>query len=53
MAGNFFSYNENLELEQNFKKKKKTIICIEKVLRMWLRRNLTLESKIILFKILS
>ena len=32
---------------------KKTIIGIEKVLRMWRQRNLTLESKIIIFKILS
>ena len=46
----FFSYNKNIELEQNFKK---TIIGIEKVLRMWRRRNLTLEGKIIIFKTLA
>ena len=42
--------NKNIELEQNFKK---TIIGIEKVLRMWRRRNLTIEGKIIIFKILT
>ena len=43
-------YNKNIELQQNLKK---TIIVIEKVLRMWQRRNLTLEGKIIIFKTLS
>ena len=43
-------YNKNIEQEQNFKK---TIIDIEKVLRMWRRRNLTLEGKIIIFKTLA
>ena len=46
----FFSYNKNIELEQNFKKTK---IGIEKVLRMWWRKNLPLEGKIIIFKILA
>ena len=46
----FFSYNENVELEQNFKK---TIIVIKKVLRMWRRRSLTLEGRIIIFKALG
>ena len=32
ILGIFFPYNKNIELEQNFKK---TIISIEKVLRMW------------------
>ena len=32
ILGFFFSYNKNIELEQNFKK---TIIGIEKVLIMW------------------
>ena len=50
ILGIFFSYSKNIELEQNFKK---TIIVIEKVLRMWRRRNLTLEGKIIIFKTLA
>ena len=38
---------KNSELEQNFKK---TIIGIKKFLRLWQRRNLTLEGKTIIFK---
>ena len=49
IRGIFFSYNKNIELKQNFKK---AIIGIE-VLRMWRRRNLTLEDKIIIFKTLA
>ena len=45
-----FSYNKNIELEQNFKK---TRIGIEKVLRQWRKRNPTLEDKIIIFKTLA
>ena len=47
---NFFLYNKNIELEQNFKK---TIISIEKILRVWRQRILTLEGKIIIFKTLT
>ena len=36
-----------IELEQNFKT---DIIGIEKVSRMWRRKNLTLEGKTIIFK---
>ena len=50
ILGFFFPYNETIELVQNFKI---TIIGIEKVLRMWRRRNLTLECKIIIFKTLA
>ena len=50
MLGIFFSYNQNIELEQNFKK---PIVGIKKVLRMWHWRNLTLEGKIINFKALA
>ena len=50
ILGILFSYNKNIEVEQNFKK---TIIGIEKVLRMGPRRNLTLEGKIIIFKTLT
>ena len=39
--------NKNIELEQNFKK---TLVVIKRVLRMWRRRNLTLEDKIIIFQ---
>ena len=46
---NFFSYNKNVELE-NFKK---TIIGIDKALRMRRQRNLTSEGKIIIFKTLA
>ena len=50
VLGLFFSYNENIELEQNFKK---TIIGTEKVFRMCRRSNFTLEGKIIIFKTLA
>ena len=50
MLGIFFSYNQNIELEQNFKK---PIVGIKKVLRMWHWRNLILEDKIINFKALA
>ena len=39
-----------IELEQNFKT---DIIGIEKVSRMWRRKNLTLEGKTIIFKTLN
>ena len=50
ILGIFFSYNKNIVLKQNFKK---TIIGIEKVLRIWRQINLTLEGKIIIFKTLA
>ena len=46
----FFSYDKNLQLENNFRK---TILNIERILKMWRRRNLTLEGKIIIFKTLA
>ena len=46
----FFSDDKNLHLESNFKK---TIVNIERILKMWRRRNLTLEGKIIIFKTLA
>ena len=46
----FFSYDKNLHLENNFRK---TILNIERILKMWRRRNLTLEGKIIIFKTLA
>ena len=46
----FFSYDKNLQLEKNFRK---TILNIERILKMWRRRNLTLEGKVIIFKTLA
>ena len=46
----FFSDDKNLQLESNFRK---TILNIERTLRMWRRGNLRLEGKIIIFKILA
>ena len=50
ILGVFFSYDKNLQLENNFRK---TILSIERILKMWRRRNLTLEGKIIIFKTLA
>ena len=44
ILGVFFSYDKNLQLEKNFRK---TILNIERILKMWRRRDLTLECKII------
>ena len=43
----FFSYDKNLQLENNFRK---TILNIERILKKWRQRNLTLEGKIITSK---
>ena len=43
----FFSYDKNLQLENNFRK---TILNIERILKKWRQRNLTLEGKIIISK---
>ena len=48
--GVFFSYDKNLQLENNFRK---TILSTERILKMLRRRNLTLEDKIIIFKTLA
>ena len=50
VSGVSVCYDKNLQLESNFRK---TILNIERTLRMWRRRNLTLEGKIIIFKILA
>ena len=47
ILGVFFSYDKNLELENNFRK---TILRTGRILKMWRRRNLTLEGKIIIFE---
>ena len=46
----FFSYDKNLQLENNFRK---TILNIDRILKMWRQRNLTLEGKIIILKTLA
>ena len=46
----FFSYDKNLQLENNFRK---TILNIKKILKMWRQMNLTLEGKMIVFKTLT
>ena len=43
--GVFFSYDKNLHLENNCRK---TVLNIERILKIWRPRNLTLESKIII-----
>ena len=48
--GVFFSYDKNLQLENN---SRKTILSIERILKMWRWRNLTKEGKIIIFKTLA
>ena len=48
--GRFEHMDKYIELEQNFKT---DIIGIEKVFRMWRRKNLTLEGKTIIFKTLN
>ena len=47
ILGVFFSYDKNLQLENNFRK---TILRTGRILKMWRRRNLTLEGKIIIFE---
>ena len=50
ILGVLLSYDKNLQLENNFRK---TILNIKRILKMWRRRNLTLEGKIIIFKPLA
>ena len=46
----YFSYNKKLETEENFIRH---VRKIEKVLKLWRMRNLTLERKITIFKTLA
>ena len=46
----FFSYDKNLQPENNFRK---TILNIQRILKMWRQRNPTLEGKIIIFETLA
>ena len=48
--GIHYSYNKQLENEENFKK---YIAKIENVLKLWRARNLSLEGKITVFKSLA
>ena len=50
ILGVFFSYVKNFQLENNFRK---TMLNIERILKMWRRRNVTLEGNIIIFKTLA
>ena len=50
ILGIHFSYNKKLETEENFIRH---IRKIEKVLKLWRMRNLTLEGKITIFKTLA
>ena len=46
ILGAFFSNDKNLQLESNFRK---TILNIDRILKMWRQRDLKLEGKIIIF----
>ena len=50
MLGTQFSYNERLKVERNFCL---IIANIQRVLKLWKLRNLTLEGKIVIFKTLA
>ena len=50
ILGTHYSYNKQLENDENFKK---YIAEIENVLKLWKARNLSLEGKITLFKSLA
>lgn len=45
-----FHCNENLENHENYRKH---IIKIEKLLKVWQRRQLSIEGKILIFKVLA
>ena len=47
ILGTHFSYNEKLKEEKNFYT---TVTNIQRVLKIWKIRNLTLEGKIVIFK---
>ena len=49
ILGVFFSCDKNLQLEKNFRK---TTLSIERIFKLWTRRNLRLGVKIIIFKTL-
>ena len=50
ILGTHFSYNEKLKDEKNFYT---TVTNIQRVLKIWKIRNITLEGKIVIFKTLA
>ena len=50
ILGNYYSYNEKLEIQENFKRH---IIKIEKILQIWRMRDLSIVGKITVFKTLA
>ena len=50
ILGTQFSYNEKLKEEKNFYT---AVTNIQRVLKIWKMRNLTLEGKIVIFKTLA
>ena len=47
ILGVIFSCYKNLQVKNSFRK---TVLSIERILKMWRQRNLTLEGKIIIFE---
>ena len=50
ILGTHFSYNDNIKNERNFVK---IISDIQKILRLWNQRNLSLEGRVVIFKTLA
>ena len=50
MLGTYFSYNEKLKEEKNFYK---IVTDMQRVLKIWKMRRLTLEGKIVIFKTIA
>ena len=50
ILGIHFSYNRRLENDENYRR---YIIKIEKLLKLWRMRKLTIEGKILIFKTLA
>ena len=46
----YFSYNKKLEQEKNFLNH---IVKVQKILKLWKLRNLTIDGRIIVFKFLA
>ena len=50
ILGIYFSYNKKLEQEKNFLNH---IVKVQKILKLWKLRNLTIDGRIIVFKFLA
>ena len=50
ILGIYFSYNKKLQQEKNFLNH---IIKIQNIVKLWKLRNLTIEGRIVIFKIIS